>query len=524
MAINFEIKDRRVVPNWRDFRRTILLNELGAAGRKDRPLNISIDRALLDWQIDKSIGTAADLVNSAFISGVNNFQEIDEAIKYVIDNPSQASKTLLELTTIVSHTRNGEDKPRQSNLLLEIPEIKNSELEFLRNEALIRKIINKTRNKSFKELRNPINWIELARLYSIVGQLEKGENAMTVALQLAPNNRFVLRSATRFFIHFDKHEKALFYLRKSLTLKTDPWLISAHIATSSILKRYSPVIKNGLEILKSKDFSNYDITELASSIGTLELEAGSFKRSQGFFEQALLKPNDNSLAQIEWASREDKRLVFNPFSFTEVVNPFEAFAYDDFQKGNWKESFQHCLKWSQDIPYSKRPVLLGSYIAGNFLDNFDIAIRFCELGLKANPNDADLLNNLLYFVARTDRLNEYKHYLQRFSNLNLKEQPDESKIFIQATFGLIAFRSNQIELGKALYKKAISNAEKLKDEKATMLAVVNYTRELIKSNDIEKEKYINIIKAYTSSDSEKELKHIVNEVLEFYNRQNRVLP
>ena len=54
---------------------------------------------------------------------------------------------------------------------------------------------------------NPIVWVELARLYIMHDQVEKAERALLTALHLAPDNRFVLRSATRFFIHTDQFEK-----------------------------------------------------------------------------------------------------------------------------------------------------------------------------------------------------------------------------------------------------------------------------------------------------------------------------
>lgn len=67
MAIIYEIKERRVIPNWRDYKRTLQIGELGNSS--DQPLEINIDRVVNDWSTSKNIGTAAELINAAFISG-----------------------------------------------------------------------------------------------------------------------------------------------------------------------------------------------------------------------------------------------------------------------------------------------------------------------------------------------------------------------------------------------------------------------------------------------------------------------
>ena len=71
MAIIYEIKERRVIQNWRDYKRTLQIGELGNSS--DQPLEINIDRVVNDWSTLKNIGTAAELINAAFISGKNEF-------------------------------------------------------------------------------------------------------------------------------------------------------------------------------------------------------------------------------------------------------------------------------------------------------------------------------------------------------------------------------------------------------------------------------------------------------------------
>ena len=100
MALLFEEKDRTVVPNWRDFNRTLKLHEL-ANNVSAQHIDISILRPLTDWRSEQNIGIAADLINSAFIAGKTNIPEVGDAINFVLANTENQS--LISL----AHTING---------------------------------------------------------------------------------------------------------------------------------------------------------------------------------------------------------------------------------------------------------------------------------------------------------------------------------------------------------------------------------------------------------------------------------
>lgn len=521
MAVVFNIKDRRVIPNWRDFRRTLQLKELQSQSGKLSPIKLNIDRVICDWNENKNIGTAADLLSSAFVADIKNRRELSDAIKLVEANKEQATKTLLELINLI--------KTEESNALVkkEILELDVDTIEefrtFINNKALYQ-IINKTKNRAKDELYNPIVWVDLARLYALHGLNEQAEKSILTALHLAPNNRFVLRSATRFFIHTMHYEKALYYLKRSNILKKDPWLISAHIATSCIMNRFSPLIKDGIKIIESNSFQDYEITELASAIGSFEFREGSFKKAKQFLQVSMRMPNDNSLAQMEWISRKDARLILNPKSFENVINPFEALAYDYYEKGQWRDAFYNCIKWFLDVPFSKRPVILGSFISGSLLNDKTAAIILLEVGLQANPNNPTLLNNIIYDLATSGNIEKCGVYLKRLQEVDLNKLTDENKITIQATLGLVYLKNKEIELGKRLYELAISNAERINNIYLKNLAIVNYTKELILQNDTEKSKYGSIVLNMKIEDTRKDLVFLRNEVVEMIKKDGNTQP
>jgi tetratricopeptide (TPR) repeat protein len=515
MSTIFQIEERRLIPNWRNFKRTVELGELKFTDSRTPLKIINIDQSVMDWKYEKNIGTAADLINSSYVAGIIDKDETKEAIDFVFSNKDKSSEILLDLSeTVKNEIYTGEHKI--SKEVLEIVYDSMEQFKSLINSKVLYRVINRTKNKTKDEILNPITWVELARLYSINGQIIKASNAIETALHLAPDNRFVLRSATRFFIHTGDFEKAIFFLKKSKSIKDDPWLISAHIATSSLMRRYSPLIKNGQSIITSDKFSNFELTELTSSLGTLEFSAGSFKNAKKLFHKSMLAPNDNSLAQMEWIAKDDPRFKINLFDFKDVVNSFEAFALDNFERGEWKDSFINCLKWFSDMPFSKRPILLGAYIAGSMLDDIDAAIVLCKIGLQANPGNVLLLNNIVYYFAMSGLIDDDNEYFIQFYHINFEDLPDHLKITLQATYGFLHFRTDNIELGKQYYEKAILNAQIAKNEYSQNSAIINYTRELILKNDFDMKKYYDIVKNMKIGKPHKDLEYLQSKILNLY--------
>ena len=75
------------------------------------------------------------------------------------------------------------------------------------------------------EPRNALSWVDLALEHLVQGLPDKSRKSIAVALHLAPENRFVLRSASALFVEIDELDRALYVLEKSSRAKSDPWPI-----------------------------------------------------------------------------------------------------------------------------------------------------------------------------------------------------------------------------------------------------------------------------------------------------------
>mgnify|MGYP001363116108 CR=1 FL=1 len=127
------------------------------------------------------------------------------------------------------------------------------------------KICNRIKFTKRKILRYPlnsINYVDLARDYSILGQKIKAMASIKKALALSPHNRFVLRSAVRLLTHYEDIDYAHDLIRNNPLTLIDPWVTSAEIAVSTLRGRNSRFIKKGLSLLQSKNFSDFNISDL----------------------------------------------------------------------------------------------------------------------------------------------------------------------------------------------------------------------------------------------------------------------
>lgn len=518
MANLFEHKDRRVVPNWRSFGKTTVLGELNSILLESSVDNIetSIDEYIIDWQLSRTVIHAADLLSAAIVNNKKENQTVKEAATFILKNENKSSKSQISLACQILNKTEDKDLSSRFN------EVNLDNLPALINPEPVHEKIRVTKDMINYFPYNPILYVELARFYSIIGQENKSIRAMQTALHLAPNNRFVLRSATRLFAHVNTDDEHLEYihdlLRKNPMTAVDPWLTSAEISIATIRDRTSRFIKKGVDLINSKNISPLNYTELASSIGTVELLYGGHRKSRDLFKKALIKPNDNSLAQIEWASTKDTQLDIDPALFDVKMN-FEALALDNFQNDNFDLALDNAAKWFIDMPFSKRPIMFGSNLATTILKDQKKSISFLNAGLISHPNDPQLINNLAYSLALDNKAEEAFDQLNKIRNA--ADYDDVTNICLTATKGLAFFRSGFAEPGRQLYLEAIEETSRIKNRELNWIAILNYAREEILIDSEHVSSVMNFVSKIPDGTKDIEINVLKKDVLELFEKRTQ---
>lgn len=508
MANLFYDENRDIIPHWHSFNTTVILGELNSIQPQEKEIKkkYSIEHYVLEFKKNQTLAHAADLLSASIANGQIKNDNTVRAAEFIINNSCSTYTQILLANKIIKNSFDS-----RNILAQEITELK----EFS-SEKYYEKIRD-LKNRLILYPNNPVLLVDLSRYYSIVGQKDKAIRTMKQAIHLDKNNRFVLRSASSLFSHYNTEDNEyLKYIHKILNssslLKMDTWLMATEIAIANKLNKNSKYIKNGIKFIESKNYSPFNITELCSSIATVEHYNGSHKNSRKLFKQSMNNPNANSFAQAIWASSVDKLIkIENPN--LQVSSGDEAIARVNYNKEHFNDAFDYSVKWFIDQPFSTEPAVFGSFIASSLTKNYKNAIDIASAALISNPNDTVLLNNIAYAHALDNNLDKAKDY---FSKIKLSLLNDDSKICFKATKGLIAFRSNEINTGRALYHEAIIDAKNESNKVLTLTAILNLTREEILFGSMEEAThFINLVNELPVQ-SEVAIKVLKEDVLDLY--------
>lgn len=453
-------EDRDVVPRWRSLANTLANGEFDDPQRE--LLLTDADEALLDereaeWNDDHRETTAADFVSTSLVLGVP--ERAREAIEFLSGSSDHGA-----LRALANAAESRRSKGERQFLMLP------GEDEF-NSEAAVRRI-HMLKQALIRDPRNAVAWMELARNYTGQGQVDHARRAVASALQVGQRNRFILRSATCFYVSIDEAESAHRMLLRSDIDRTDPWLIAAEVSTAEVAGRRSSLAKRGRELLDARQLSPLQTSELASEIGTLELRSGKDKRARRLFERALADPTENSLAQVEWASHKTTG-IYVPDNQLADPSAHEARARHAEQIGDWPATVVNARAWLDDQPFSLQAAMLASYGAAVGLENFELSGRLAHRGLQINAADPTLLNNLAYSRIQVGSLGEAATTLARAGTGNTPAE----QVALAATWGLLAFREGDVERGREMYAAALSLARRRNLPEQEAMAAVMLARE-----------------------------------------------
>lgn len=461
MSFFFHDKNRRVLPRWRDSRLTAELGELGSLKREKAPIRIDksfLDKAASDWRTSPSEVSAFEIVSAAIVAEHRKIAE--DAAFFILSRG----------------TENTAAKELARHYLNPKPELRS--LNPTDSGKAAAKIAN-LRLSLRQYPRDALAWVDLALAHTTLGQKSSSTAAMRVGLGLAPNNRFVLRSAARLLTHLGEPDRAHDLLLRSPAVRHDPWLAAAEVSLADILG-VPPEMGTARRLLTSAHMGNHQLSELASAVATAELYSGRNKAARKYFRQSLESPTENAVAQATWASNRPTSVVV-PESALQAPRSYEALAWHYHRSHRWAEAAEQCELWLQDEAFSARPAELGSFIAATTLEDFSLCESFARAGLMANPHHAILNNNLAVALVNTGRTDEAQSALL---SVRRPSQDAQSEATLTATEGLIAFRLGDCASGNAKYLESIRQARAQQNRRLECLATLHLAQERLNRNDV----------------------------------------
>ncbi|NQU41323.1 MAG: tetratricopeptide repeat protein [Lentisphaerae bacterium] len=477
MSIDGGDFSRQVLPRWHTFTNAVILGEAFAPPLPNPKIQSGhfLQQKIREWQLNKTEALAADLVGNALLSGNPIPPEAKRAAEQLLRNAKTSTGRILAERVL---------NPNRAHYRLN-----SEELRFRAKIALL-----KMRISNYPH--NVICWTDLAFYYAALGQIRQSLRAMDIALNLNSDNRFVLRSAASLFVHaeaFDADpEKALFYLRASDSTKHDPWLMASEIAVSDHLDIRPQTTRYGAEAIRTGNFSDRDLSELRSALGTLECSSGSFSKGKKLVNDSLIHPTENALAQAEWLTAR-KQLSFHYGDYV-IPNSYEARSIAQFHECNFGKAIANTWKWMEYQPFSANPAMMGSYMASFVSEDYVQALEFVRAGLKLSPRDFYLNNNHAFCLASLGKIDEAIATVAAIPQSVGQLSHREAGTFL-ATTGLILYRASRPHAGRKHYTLAQRVFTREKLPKLVLTARIYMAREERHYDEVEGNKLLDEVLA-----------------------------
>jgi hypothetical protein len=141
---------------------------------------ITADAQEKDWREFHTVWHATDFLSASVVS--NRTGDAQDAARFLLENPSDVSVSALSLARSIAPGGTSEQG------------------DFDENWA---EVVRRLRTSLATDPRSAMQWSDLALAHTVLGNRRNALRSMNVAISLAPDNRFVLRTAARCFQHWE---------------------------------------------------------------------------------------------------------------------------------------------------------------------------------------------------------------------------------------------------------------------------------------------------------------------------------
>jgi tetratricopeptide (TPR) repeat protein len=357
--------------------------------------------------------------------------------------------------------------------------------------------VYKTRVREYP--RDALAHLELARLYTVLAQVDRAEFHLALARQLAPDDRYILRATLRFYDFRGDLAEGLRIIRQSDRLQHDPWIKSAELAASTLLGKASRVSKNP-ELAYTPDGSiDRAHSELAMALATRELEAGAKERKIfQMVRRALPSSTENGVAQAVWLSDKSSRGFEARFPDNEPgAEANEANVQLAVDRKDFTLASQHAELWLEDQPFSRDALIKYLNLRSVHLQPDKSSIEWAHLALKIHGDDWQVMNAVVLLFSESGHLDLAGKALDNLRRKVPRGNQDEA--FLYAAEGFLAFANYDFGPGRTAYLKAVEIARKHRSQALIIDALMFWLRCEAKHHLISKAFYDQIAESFKAA-------------------------
>lgn len=445
--------NRQLIPRWHTSRKSMALQFPTLTAKAVESKQVVEDQFLVNsrenWKQEKNYFNAIELHTSLMVRGIYSDPDDDDVINFLLSLKE-------ELPSGAEHLIGPSNKfiDKNPHYYTYIPK------EVGNIIARLRSIVAKFPEDYF-------TWCDLAFYYTVLGLNNKAEKSLTIAWNLSGNHPYVARCFSRFYVHINEPERAMWLLKKSGGVNNEPLITSASIAISGAFDIGRPDISKARKLLEDYRGLKAFSSELAASIGTIEYHNGRKKKAKEYFSQALSQPSENSLSQYKWLNQkvgfsiDDERFTHG--------STVEGNVHQLYAQGDFLECRKKLIELFDFQPFSDAPIADAGYMSLVGLNDPDFVIKLSDGRVPKTHMSFGELNNLTVAKLMKNDLEGAEVSMRLLSKRLSIENPETKGIYL-ATSGLVMFKLGQIDQGKERYREAISYFELRKNFRAVALA------------------------------------------------------
>lgn len=442
-----ELPKRRLIPRWtrRVLDRPLALTHVPVPLAE--PSEEQLVERVEESKTDTSMGVLGDLISLAMFPTAR--AHLVEVAQGILDRRSDASEGMIALAELVA-----------SGQLRSRLDARTGGLASLR-------LVLRDAPDDVPAL------LDVAQLHAANGKVRAADRALAAAVQLAPQNRDVLRTRVRFLVHVGRPDEAHALLVKHPSVSSDPWLMASEIAVADSAAANPRLLGKARRLLLSSEAKDPLMGELAGAVAAVEIKGGNFKSARALYRRALTSgPTANLLAQVA----NDAPVIGLPIEhalFSSEERAYEAHVIEAYRTSDFGRAEGAAMMWHREEPFSSRPLLLLSFLS-SCRGDAEVALKWTSLGLRGEPKDAALWGNQAYALAALNRLDEAQYSLDQCSRHDLKTHLPQ----VLATHGMILLRRGCYEEGTELYNRAILKLDELQKPQQGALCKAFFAREM----------------------------------------------
>lgn len=492
---------RSVVPRWRSFLNTPTVETVPLSKFKDHPPIVGemFKDLIVGWRRNGQAHDYIDIMDAGIAVGDRRLA-------------SEGARKLLSIQKDI--------QPRIAEQAFQVVEGKSKFVSVSRlpideqSVEAIHQKISRLKVALAHSVRNALAHVEIARLYARLGQFTPAEHHIVVAISIAPNDRFVLRAATRFYTMLGQSDDALKRLWSSEAIRQDPWIQSAELAAALLAGRGTKFAhKSGRAIIRNRA-SGRDLSELATGWVTKMHEDGMPVRAVvKSLQPSLFDPTENALAQGVWLIEHAGREFGQSFPKTQFgSDAHEALAMALEEQGKYREAEEPMKNWFLDQPFQARASISLSHLYFTYLEEYEKALDIAERGLSIHPEEWSLLNSAAISAAMLGKEDLARSYIKRLDRMSSNP---EVEIFSLAAKGLVSFQFGKFDDGLRYYMESVRLSKKNGNHSRILLAYIYMNEMMVRHRVVDKQfsdKIISKIKSLSKnlpSESQKQINKVI---------------